>query len=575
MKRTLADFFEHELHFEHLRTIYRHFLGSGGYERAEMVEGLAELLCTREGKALLTADLTPQQVELLYVLRQVGGIAPQRWLFREMARRNDTETAPWRRTFRELRRRHVTYRIGRDTAYLPEGISDVLGKRIARQPRKLDKDVVLGASAIRQSVHGLVIALLGHIHQTPPRIMAEEERIWKRDLEGMADFFHGYLLESGAGQGSIGQIRGRVSRLVELLRKMGFLEKRGKRLYIDPGNWSDWAGRSEVERQSLFLSFLRDHYENIPVALEALVDWKDAGWIPLDRLTEAVRYRTLRGTFHVLRIRPQAEVTARDPGKRWVFACIHLLADLGLVYTGSDPQGEAVARATDSGLEAWRRLHTANARRRRKKEVEAPRAFAQPNFELLIPEECPPRLHRRIGAIAELKSLDRFWTYVLKPQSVARGVEEGLTSADALRTLDDLVDGELPSNVREAVLGWAETAWWVEADGQGPMLRAEAGLFRALAGTDGREEYFDVEADALRPLVPREQAERWLEERGIRVVEEDRDPPGELGRSVREVYARAVEAWHRRLEHGGEGTPTGSYWDDVVPVEPYGEKSDV
>ncbi|NNE42888.1 MAG: hypothetical protein HKN12_01655 [Gemmatimonadetes bacterium] len=574
MKRTLADFFEHELHFEHLRTIYRHYLGSGGYERAEMVDGLSAYLSGKEGKARLAEELGDEEAELLYVLRQVGGIAPQRWLYREMAKRNGTETGPWRARFRDLCRRHVTFRIGRETAYLPEGISDVYGKRITRQPRKLDKDIVLGASAIRQSVHGLVVALLGHIHQTPPRIMAEEERIWKRDLEGMADFFHGYLFEAGAGQGSIGQIRGRVSRLVELLRKMGFLEKRGKRLYIDPDNWSDWSARSEVERQSLFLSFLRDHYENIPVALEALVDWKDAGWIPLDRLTEAVRYRTLRSTFHVLRIRPQTEVTARDPGKRWVFACVHLLADLGLVYTGSDSNGESVARATDSGLEAWRRLHTAHARRRRHKEVDAPRAYAQPNFELLIPEECPPRLHRRIAAIAELKSLDRFWTYVLTPQSVARGVEEGLTSTEALRTLDDLVDGELPPNVREAVNGWAETAWWVAADGNGALLQAETGLFRTLVTVDGLEEHFEVAEDALRPRVPRHDAERWLEERGIRVVEEDRDPPGELGRSVREVYTRAVEAWHRRLEHGGEGTPVGSYWDDVVPVEPFSERSD-
>jgi hypothetical protein len=73
---------------------------------------------------------------------------------------------------------------------------------------------------------------------------------------------------------------------------------------------------------------------------------------------------------------------------------------------------------------------------------------------------------------------------------------------------------------------------------------------------------------SLRPVTSREDASRWLEERGFRVVEEDRDPPGEFGRSAREEYARALDAWRRRVEHGGEGTPHGSYWDDVVPVEP-------
>ena len=74
--------------------------------------------------------------------------------------------------------------------------------------------------------------------------------MWKRDLQGMSDFFHSYLFESSGG-GSIKVIRGRLSRVVELLAKMGFLEKRGKRLYVVAENWSDWAQRPEVERQHL------------------------------------------------------------------------------------------------------------------------------------------------------------------------------------------------------------------------------------------------------------------------------------------------------------------------------------
>jgi len=570
LKRTLEDFFGKELHFEHLRTIYRHFLGPGGYERAEMVQALAEHL-SGEGAKNLAEELSDDDVELLYVLRQVGGLAPESWLFRELENRTDTDEDTWETTFHGLRRRHVTFRIGRDTAYLPEGLSDVIGKAISGQPRRRKSTVMPGASVVRQSRQGLVIALLNRVHQMPPRVMAEEERIWKRDLEAMAEHFQTYLYEAADGQGSLPQIRGRVSRLVELLRKMGFLEKRGKRLYIDPENWTDWSTRPEIERQSIFLSFLRDHYENIPVVLEALVDWKDARWVPVERLTEAVRYRTLRSAFHVLRVRPQAEVSARDPGPRWVTACIHLLADLGLVYTGTDEKDRSAACVTEGGLAAWTMLHTAGARRRRKKDPEDPRAFAQPNFELLIPEESSAALHRRVGAVAELRSLDRFWTYVLTPQSVARGVEEGLDRDSVLRTLDDLVEGALPSNVREAVAGWAETAWWVDADGQGEYLRAEPGLFRELTEADGIADRFEARGDALRPLVPRPDAARWLEERGIRVVEEDRDPPGELGRSAAEQYHKILDAWQRRMEHGGEGTPAGSYWDDVVPVEPFTE----
>ncbi len=569
MKRTLHDFLEGELLFEHLRTIYRYYLDTGGYERSEMVDELVEYLESDQGRDRLSAELHDEEVELLYLLRLVGGIAPRRWLFRELAARSERSAEAWKHLFWRLRKRHLVFLIGSDTAYLPEGLGDLLGDRISGRPPRLGADVIPGASAVRQSVHGLVIALLNYVHQNPPRVMAEEERIWKRDLEGMADFFHSYLAESGAGGGdSMGTIRGRVSRLVELFRKMGFLEKRGKRLYLHVGNWEEWSARSEVDRHSLFLSFLKDHYENIPICLEALVEWREAGWIPLDRLTEAVRYRALCGTFHILRVRPQADVTGEGPGRRWVSACVHLLADLGLVYTGSDPDNEPVAAPTDGAIEAWRVLHEGRRRRRRMKTTDGVRAYVQPNLELLVPEESPADRHREIGSIARLESLDRFWTYVLTSDSVARGVEEGLTAAEVLDRLMRAVDGPVPPNVREAVSHWAETCWWVDADGDGRYLAAEPTVRTRLLGWEGAEEVFGEKDDRLFPRVDAKAAAHWLEEHGFRVVDEDRDPPGEFGRSAGREYRRVIEAWQRRLEHSGEGTPQGSYWENVVPVEP-------
>ncbi len=572
MKRTLTDFLSRELLFEHLRTIYRHYLDTGGYDRTEMVTALVEYLSSPEGSQKLVDGLSAEEAELLYVLRQVGGIAPRRWLCRELASRGNRSANEWKRVLWGLRKRHLIFQIGSDTAYLPEGMSNVLGRKISGEPQPLESDVIPGPSAVRQSVHGLVIALLSYLHQDPPRVMAEEERMWKRDLQGMADFFHSYLFEPSGGGGSIKVIRGRLSRVVELLLKMGFLEKRGKRLYVVAANWSDWAQRPEVERQSLLLSFLKDHYENISVALEAMVDWKEASWIPLARLTESVRYRALCSAFHVLRVRPQAEIRAKSPGRGWVAACVHLLADLGLAYTGTDVDGEPVARATDGGIEAWDLLHDGKApRRRSRRERTGPSAYAQPNFELLIPEECSPSLHREIGAIAELRSLDRFWTYVLTSRSTARGVEEGLSGAEILERLDALVTGTVPPNVRDAVAGWASTAWWVSLDADKFLLQAEAELLQRITAMDGLEDLFVLEDHALRPLVPREKASRWLEERGIRVVADDVDPPDELGPGGREAYRKALEAWERRIQQGGEGPPSGSTWDDVIPVEPLPE----
>ena len=178
----------------------------------------------------------------------------------------------------------------------------------------------------------------------------------------------------------------------------------------------------------------------------------------------------------------------------------------------------------------------------------------------------------RAGAVAALRSLDRFWTYALTPGSVARGVEEGLTAEEAAETVERVVEGRVPPNVREAVLAWGTTAWWVDANGSGPWLRAETRLLAALRAREGVDEVFHSVDGMLQPRVPRAEAERWLEERGVRVSGEDRDPPGELGRSTRGEYARALDAWKRRLDQSGAGTPQGSYWADVVPVEPFDAK---
>ena len=82
------------------------------------------------------------------------------------------------------------------------------------------------------------------------------------------------------------------------------------------------------------------------------------------------------------------------------------------------------------------------------------------------------------------------------------------------------------------------------------------------------DEVFASENGALRPLKGRKDADRWLEERGIRVADEERDPPSDFRESAQARYQKSIEAWKRRQEHRGEGTPQGSYWENVVPVEP-------
>ncbi|MDP6529762.1 MAG: hypothetical protein QF819_10750 [Gemmatimonadota bacterium] len=570
MMRTLEDFLGKELLFEHLQSLHEHFLDERGYERTEMVEKLSAHLRSAKGCKALTDGLAEEEIDLLFVLRQVGGIAPRRWLFREMASRGSRSAEEWRPVLMSLRRRHILHMIGSRTVYLPEGMAEALGDSIRGIPDPVDGDILPGASALRQSVHGLVLALLNHLHGNPPRVMAEEDRIWKRDLEGMAEFFHTYLQEPGANgdHDSMRLIRGRLGRMVELFRKMGFLERRGKRLHVDPHAWTRWAEMREVDRQSLLLSFLRENYENLTVALEALVSWKDTGWVSVDSLTEAVRYRALRGSFHVLRIRPHSRATAEGPGHRWVAASMFLLADLGFIHTGTDSAGVRVARPTASAVVAWSMLRGNGRRRPRKKNASAgPRAYAQPNFELLIPEECEPTIHRKIGSIAELRTLDRFWTYALTRESVCRGVEEGMTAGETFAILEETVENDPPANVVDAVRRWASVLWWETGDGDDIYLRGEEDALRRVSAREDLEGIVESTEGGLLLTTSIEEATRWLEEHGLPFSPGDRDGRVPPGVSARDRFNRATEAWKRRLSQRGEAPP-GTFWEKVVPVEP-------
>ncbi len=231
-----------------------------------------------------------------------------------------------------------------------------------------------------------------------------------------------------------------------------------------------------------------------------------------------------------------------------------------------------MARATEGAIEAWGLLHgvRTTARRRSREKTEL-RVYAQPNFELLVPEDVPPSVHREIGEIARLKSLDRFWTYTLTAESVARGVEEGLTAREIVERLDRFALGSVPGNVRDAVGGWARTAWWASNNGGRVVLRAEADFFETIQTLEGWESRFERVDHSLAPIVPRNEAAHWLEERGVRVASEEQELTPETGRSPRDDYHRAVDAWTRRTAHGGEGPPAGSTWDDAIPVEPLPE----
>ena len=110
-------------------------------------------------------------------------------------RHQRTRPLPDRNLRRRRRGRRSLRGSGKIQAELPRFLRDpatneaLFGARITGRPPRLAGDIIPGASAVRQSVHGLVIALLNYIHQNPPRVMAEEERIWKRDLEGMAGYY--------------------------------------------------------------------------------------------------------------------------------------------------------------------------------------------------------------------------------------------------------------------------------------------------------------------------------------------------------------------------------------------------
>lgn len=78
----------------------------------------------------------------------------------------------------------------------------------------------------------------------------------------------------------------------------------------------------------------------------------------------------------------------------------------------------------------------------------------QPNFEVLVPWDVPPRLVARLGLCADLETVDRVCRFRLTASSVRRGLEGLGTTQDVLQLLEEGAGAPLAQNVRATIMGW-------------------------------------------------------------------------------------------------------------------------
>ncbi|PYI54390.1 helicase-associated domain-containing protein [Paenibacillus flagellatus] len=123
------------------------------------------------------------------------------------------------------------------------------------------------------------------------------------------------------------------------------------------------------------------------------------------------------------------------------------LAAWGWAETGVDPEGRPLFRWTSKPLSAAERAS----------EPEAGEClFVQPDFELIVPPECPYPVRWELEMIAERVRHEHVAVYRMTRETVVRAFDYGRTACGTIDFLERHAKYGLPDNVKTAIAQWGD-----------------------------------------------------------------------------------------------------------------------
>jgi hypothetical protein len=102
-------------------------------------------------------------------------------------------------------------------------------------------------------------------------------------------------------------------------------------------------------------------------------------------------------------------------------------------------------------------------------------AIVQPNYEVVVTDAAASLgLIAQLDAFAERRTLDRAAIYVLTAEALIRGLDQGWTGEQILRTLETAAGSPLPQNVRFSLMEWIARYEAVSVHEAATLLEADS-----------------------------------------------------------------------------------------------------
>jgi hypothetical protein len=254
-----------------------------------------------------------------------------------------------------------------------------------------------------------------------------------------------------------------VGFVCEIAFRLGLLEKKRERLAVRPQGLARWLRQPEARMHSRLYALWKEAAGRRDVATHHVA-------CCLERLPEG-RWISLRKAAEWLDENIGAEPAGAGVGiaagsdrlERWIGQILQWVAPLvawGWGETASGPDGEPLFRWVSKPIAMQSDLqmagHAANAGEGRAAAAFASGLFVQPDFELIVPPDCPYTVRWELEMIAERVRHEHVAVYRLSRETAVRAMEHGRTAEAMLAFLERHAKYGVPDNVRTAILQWGD-----------------------------------------------------------------------------------------------------------------------
>ncbi|WP_171686082.1 helicase-associated domain-containing protein [Paenibacillus planticolens] len=239
--------------------------------------------------------------------------------------------------------------------------------------------------------------------------------------------------------------------MLELAIRMGFLTGNGEQLFFKKKACMNWLEGAYERQQAQLYSVWRQLLLPAPVWLQHGITWMEkteAGqWYGIDDILRGILACCSRGAQA-----NEAESLRQAFLNSWIlplslFRFVELAADAngGVWFRwlfspgGEDEFGASRASSVES-------------------QAKAPSFYVQPDFEILLLPDAGLRTEWDIAAFADLQQTDHVRTYCLTKESFYRAWEQGQSSEEIIRILQEKAYYEVPEPVIQTMRQWGEQA---------------------------------------------------------------------------------------------------------------------